>query len=297
MTFQSKLVGIANITSAIFVLAVMDTATKWLTADYTSNQILFFRGFFGSLGICIPTFMLHGIRPFYSKNFKKISFRALCSILGTLCFIYSFQNLPLATVYTIAFGSPLFLTVFSVLLLKEQVSRHRWIAVIVGFIGIIVIVRPGSECFNVLTLLAILGSILYTLYLTLIRRDGHLDSGSTMVIYLMILTIAISLPTLPYFWNPLSLSDIPLFMIVGFGAASGHFLLTQAFRTTDVSVLAPFEYTAILWGTGIGYLVWGDIPDDYLIIGGAMVLGSGAYIIYKERQLTKESDRLQGPTQ
>lgn len=278
--------GIGLYVVAIVLLASMDAIIKWLTTDYTTQQIVFFRAAFGLLPILTILAVRGRFRDLRTRRLGGQLGRGVLAALAAICFFYAFSQMPLADAYAIAFASPLFVTALSVPMLGERVGAHRWAAVAVGFVGVMVILRPGQSGLDHLlslgALSALAGTFFFSLSVVLIRRMTRTETNAALVFYAGIVTVAISSVALPFGFVWPTPMDFALLVLVGFLGGFGLIAVTEAFRTAPVAILAPFEYTAMIWAIIFGYWIWGDLPDGWVLSGAGIVVCSGLYILHRE---------------
>jgi len=288
-----ELRGIGLYTAAILLLSVMDALIKWTTDHYPVVQIVAFRSVIGLLPILV---VLAWRRRFHELRTRRPLIHVVRGVIGVsagFCFFYAFKTLPLVDAYAIAFASPLFITALSVPVLGEAVGPRRWTAVAVGFVGILVILRPGIEGIDQFLTLgglaALAGTFLFALSVLLIRRFGRTETSAAMVLWSGITGAVIaSVVSLPDFVAPDALGW-GLMGSIGLLGGVATIMLTEAFRTARPAVLAPFEYTAMIWAVIFGLTIWGDVPDIWVGVGSAIVIAAGLYILHRERRRDVET--------
>ncbi len=292
---RHALVGILSMTGAIAVFSVMDVMIKDLSDTYGTVQIYFFR----SLLALIPAWFLlrseGGMAALRTRRLGFHIFRSCVSMSFLLCFFYALHLLPLADLYAITFAAPLFITALGVPMLGERVGPHRWAAIGVGFIGVLVILRPGGEVFSIGGLIGLISSLLFSFSMIFTRQLSRTESNGAIVTYFALTSTVLSGLALPFVWvQPvfgdwaeitaigLLSNDWTLLVAVGLIGGIGQILITHAFRSAPAAIVSPFQYTSILWGLIFGYAFFGDLPDAIMLVGAAIVTGSGLYILYRE---------------
>ena len=274
--------GIACILIATLLFSIYGALTKWLAASYGPAQIIFFRGVFGFLPIAFLVYQAGGLRSLRSKHPVLQLVRGVCGLASNVCFILAYRQMPLADAFAIAYAAPIFVTVLSIPLLSERVGLHRWSAVAVGFMGVLIVTQPGSGVFGAPALLALAGTFLYALVIIATRRLGKDESAvCTMVYSTALFTLAAAL-VLPFEWRTPSAVDLGLFAALGTLGGVGMFLLVQAYRLAAAALIAPFDYTAMVWAAVLGFAIWGDVPSAATLTGIAVILASGLYIAHRE---------------
>jgi drug/metabolite transporter (DMT)-like permease len=284
--------GIGLYTLAIFLLSVMDAMIKWLSDGFPTSQIIFFRTTFGLLPLVVALRGAGGLGALATRRLPMHIARGLIGAAAAFTFFYAFKVMPLADAYAIAFASPLFITALSVPMLAEHVGVRRWIAVAVGFLGILVMLRPGaSDLAGLLSLgalAALAGTFFYAVAVLLIRKMSSTETNAAIILYGSLVGILASgLVMIPDFVEPNG-PDLALLIATGVLGGCGTLAMTEAFRIAPAAVIAPFEYTAMVWAVVLGYWLWGDLPDAFIIAGSAIVVASGLYIFRRE---TREAAR------
>lgn len=261
--------------------AIQDAGIKWLTAEIAVLQVLFLRSLFGIVFLSAST-IFSGER--ISLNVDRpwlLATRTGINILSWVLFFYGLKYLPLATAVALFFSFPLFLAIISVPLLGETVGIRRILAIIVGFIGVILITNPAAGL-SIPALLMLGAALGWAIVAGLTRILGEKENTSTLLFYTLVGFVIILLVPQYWIWTAVKLDDYLLITGVAFFGVIAQFSVTKAYTIASPSLIAPFEYTALIWSAALGYLVWNDIPDAYAITGAVLILGSGVYIIHRE---------------
>ena len=209
--------------------------------------------------------------------------RILCMALDTFCFYYATRTMPLADVMTFYMATPLFLTALSVPLLGEKVESFRWVAVAVGFVGVVIALQPSRAMLSSASPLALLGAAMFALSQTVTRKLRGVH-WLHLVVWQFVGAGVIGAATLPWFWVTPTWLDLGLLFLLGIVAMLCFVCLTRALAMTPTAVLAPFQYTMLLWATIMGWIVWRDAPSPPILIGSAIIIGSGLFVIYRDRE-------------
>jgi drug/metabolite transporter (DMT)-like permease len=278
--------GIASMLVAVAIFSCMDALIKWLSATYPTMEIVFFRSAFAFLPLLAALWKggraaLRTRRPFVQAG------RAALGLVSMSAFFYCFRLMPLADVFGIAFSAPVFVTAFSVPLLGERVGIRRWSAVVVGFLGVLVMLRPDAGVFASASWIALFATVLYALGQIFVRDLTKTETTTCIVFYGTLTTTAVSAAAMPFVWVTPSLADAPLLAAVGILGGLAQLAFTRAFRLAPAAVVSPFDYTGLLYVGVIGYYVWGDVPTVAFLIGAAIVMASGLYILYRETKLAR----------
>ena len=231
-----------------------------------------------------------GLAPLRTRRLYGHVGRALVGLTALYVFFLSFSLMPLADAYAISFAAPLFVTALSVLLLKETVGPRRWSAVLVGFVGVLVMIRPGLGVFQPVALLPLLGAVLYAGVVIVIRVLSRTESSVAIVFYFTVTGGVLSGLLVPFVWVTPDARDLLMLAGVGVVGACAQLAMTGAFRSAEVSLVVPFEYSAMLWAVLVGYAVWGDVPGVHIWIGVPIVVASGIYIALREIRAQRQPD-------
>ena len=200
-----------------------------------------------------------------------------------ICFFTAFALMPLADVVAISLSAPIFITALSVPLLAERVGPRRWAAVTVGFVGVLIMVRPSAAVISEpAVFLPLAGAVLYALALIAMRKLGATERAPTTVFYFTLACTAMSALAQPFVWRTPDLAGFTLLVCVGLLGGSAQLLMTQALRLAPAAVVAPFDYSALVFSIGYGFLFWGEVPDWMLLAGAVIVVASGLYILHRE---------------
>lgn len=280
--------AVAMVLGMALCFTVLETTAKWLSRSYPVPMVVWAR-YAGHVALML---LLFGpvMRTRLVRTTQPVSQLARATLMlgSTMCNFGAISFLPLAEVKAISFISPLLVTVFAVWLLKEHVSRGRWIAILVGFGGTLFIVRPGSAMLNPAVFLALGSAFCYSLYQILTRRISGDDGPITALFYTAFVGFVFMSFVLPHVWKTPQLIHLPVFLLLGAAGMSGHFLLIKALEIERASALSPFGYTQLLWISLAGFLVFGDVPDGHSLVGMAVIVGSGLYVAWGHRYVKDE---------
>lgn len=305
---NSNLKGVGYLILATLIISIQNIAVKWIGGDYSALEIVAIRNLV-ALPCTLLFYRYEGQRGLPSTDAPKIQYlRGVFLFLSYTAFMMGLAALPLAEIEAIRYSGPLMITLLSVVILSEKVGGRRWLALTVGFIGVLMIVRPGSTTFNLGSVFILISVLFYALTIILTRKLQSKDSSATMayfssLVYLVAVLVLAPLPALvgevpdadPSIaflirpWTMPTLIDLAIMAGLGLVWAGWMFFLAKAYSAAKASVLAPFEYVSlpinILWG----FLIWQEIPTWMTIAGAVLTLSSGLYILYRERSLkTKE---------
>lgn len=281
--------GVAMMIAAITLLSFMDAGLKGLSAHYPALQVTALRALASlPLVVCGVLWRTRG-RGLTRLHWKLQALRCVLFIATLTVFITGIRNLPITTTYTIFFIAPLLITVLSALVLGDQVDAHRWIAIAAGFAGVLVALRPTGEGALSWSGLAILAAAAgYASAAIVSRVQGRTDSTEAMTFWMVVVTTPIALALAAPHWTPVDRSHWLLIAGVGTVGAAGQYALTEAFARAESSVIAPIEYTALVWGVGFDVFVWGVLPDALTWLGASIIVASGVYLLRHERRAVAE---------
>jgi len=280
---QSAAQGIALYAGGVLILCIMDAMIKWLSADYPIAQIVFFRASIGLIPTLVMLYRPPGLEALRTRRVGAHFLRGLAGVVGTFGFFWAFAVMPLADAYAIGFAAPMFITALSVPILGEKVGARRWLAVLVGFAGVLIMIRPGGGgTFGSGGAIALLATAAYALSMVLMRLYSRTETNASMIFYATIVIVLVAGVQMPFVWVTPTWADAGLLAVLGLLGGIGAIMMAQAYRVATPSIVVPFEYTGMIWGVALGYMVWGDVPDLWIWVGSAIVVASGLYILHRE---------------
>jgi drug/metabolite transporter (DMT)-like permease len=277
---RSARVGVLMLLASCGLLTVGDAAVKWLTVTYPIGQVICIRG----LIILVCLIALHGasasthLRP---RHPGAQAWRALFFVASTFLMVWSFKLLPLPTVAAVSFTSPLIITALAPFVLGEHVGWRRWLAVCIGFLGVLVIVNPRAGVDWVM-LVPIAAAVCAAARDLATRSLAGRETSTSLVFIAMAATVVAGATTAPFGWVMPRASDWMLFLLLGAAHGAAYFLHVGAFRAAEAGLLAPFKYSLLLWAIVVAFLIWGHLPSVTMLAGAAIVIGSGIYIWQRE---------------
>ena len=268
--------GIGLYLLGVALFALNDALGKWLVADYGVGQLMMLRSI-GAVIVLAPIILSLPVKLVDSRRVPLQILRVLCASVDTFSFYYATRYLPLADVMTFYMAAPLIVTALSAPLLGEKVERFRWIAVMIGFVGVVIALRPSPQMLSLAAPLALFGAVMFALNQTITRklRDVH---WLPLVFWQFVGGGLIGAATVPFAWTPPSAFDVGLMALVGVVSMLCFIFITRALSLARAAVLAPLQYSAILWAAIMGWLIWRDAPTWPIILGNAIIIGSGLYV-------------------
>jgi drug/metabolite transporter (DMT)-like permease len=281
--------GILMTLCAMMIFSGMDGISKVLAETYHPFEIGFVRSVV-TLVVLAP-FLAHSSASLRTSRPLHQLGRGLCMIGSSVFFIFGLSQLPMADATAIGFVSPLLVTALSIPLLGEKVGIRRWSAVVVGFIGVLIVVRPGTGTFDPAAVYPLLSAVSWALGLILTRMMRNSEPALTITLYSTIVGVAACGLTLPVVWTTPDLAGLVLMTAMGVLSAMGQYLFALALSRTAASLLAPFSYSQMLWSTLVGYFVFNAIPDAVTWIGATIIIASGIYILHRESVVHRRATR------
>lgn len=277
--------GIGLMVVGGLVLTMSDTATKWLTGSYPIGQIMGIRALFTLIPIALFVWQNGGLTSLRIGNFRMQFLRAACAVASAFLFVSGLVYLPLADCIALAFSGPLFVTAMATPLLGEHVGWRRWTAVCVGFAGVLVMVRPTGEAMRWAALLPLCAASMGALRDVVTRRIRMSDSPVAILAFTMGAIALAGFATLPLGWRPVAPVDLLIMASAGVLVGSAQYLVIHAFHAAEASLIIPFKYLTLIWGALFGFLIWGHIPNRWIVAGAVLVVASGLYIMHRETRM------------
>ena len=272
--------------------SLMDVIVKW-SVDYPIGQILFFRGFFGIIFyfFVIPKDRLHNF--YQTKRPGLHSLRCISGLIAIIAIFIALRKLPLATVVSISFAAPIFTTIFSIFLLSEKVGIYRWLAVLVGFVGILVITEPGISDLNIYYIFPIIFCLGLSYVAITLRQLSSTEPVWLISFYFSLAITLLSFLTIPYGWVMPSFNHFLLLSLIGIFGGVSNLWLSQSYKYSEVSLVTPLKYLALVFAIIFGYFIWGEIPTIKTLVGAFLVIISTLIIfrreIYKNKVITTKA--------
>ena len=302
-TADNSTKGVIFIVIGMIALSIQDVQIKFLSSDYPLHEIVFARGLIAG---CLTLFLVHiegGLKQLISPRIRWLILRGALVVVANMCFFAAFASMRLGEAVSLFFVAPLFITVLSIPLLGERVGLQRGLAVAAGFIGVLIMTRPGGDLFSPVSLLPVGSAFLYALMQMVTRRIGLADTASVMAFYLHFCFFAVAIviglaigdgrfagtdnPSLEFLlraWSWPQGIDAVLFVSIGVIATAGGYCISQAYRLSEAAVVAPFEYTALPFAVFWGYIIFGEVLGISTWIGIALIAGGGLFVFYRESE-------------
>ena len=272
---------------SVCAFSVMDLIVKW-SDNYPLGQVIFFRGFFG---LVLYYFVIpkERLKDFYVTKRPMLHFsRCFFGLMALLSIFTALRNLPLATVVSISFAAPIFTTIFSIFFLSEKVGYFRWLAVLVGFVGIIIISEPGLSSLNVYYVFPVIFVLGMSYVAISIRQLSSTEPVWLISLYFSAAITLAGLFTIPYGWLMPNLKDLILLSFIGIFGGVANLWLSQSYKFSEVSLVTPLKYLALVFAIIFGYFIWDEIPTIKTLVGATLVITSSVIIFRREILLKKQ---------
>jgi drug/metabolite transporter (DMT)-like permease len=280
-------IGVLYMIASVMCFAIMDLCVKWLDY-YPFGEVFFARFFFG----LIPIFIIipkDRWTDFYKTSRPGLhAFRAISGSIAFICIFFGLRNLPLADVVSLTFGGPIFVTIASIIFLSEKVGVKRWAAVLVGFIGMLLIVQPALVELNYYYLSPLLFCIFFSGVAISVRSLVKTEPNYRIAFYFTILCTIVGLCTLPYGWIMPTKFDLFLLIVMGLCGSVANLFLTQSYRLAEASLVTPIKYLSLVFAIIFGLFIWEEVPKPLMLAGSSLVILSSLIIFIREKKLQKE---------
>jgi len=290
---RAALAGIGLMTAGIFLFAVNDALGKWLMATFSVGQVLLIRSI-AALFLLTPFLWRDAASFAEAPRWGLQVLRAAFATFEVACFYWAVAYLPLADVMTYYLAGPIFVTAIAGTVLREPVGWRRWTAVLVGFIGVTVALRPTTTTFSWPSLIALAGSFSFSLLMIttrLLRGTSDTVLVATQTIGAFVFGIIVA----PFAWVTPKPSDLMLLGLLGIVAMTAHVCVNRSLKLAPASTVVPYQYTTIVWAVLFGYAVFGDVPDSATLLGAAIIIGAGLFIFLREQALARRAAAFEPP--
>lgn len=281
--------GILWMLAATLLFVFMHAAIRNIAGQINAFEIAFFRNLFGLIFLA-PVFLRHGVAPLRTRNFRMHFWRAVINLINMVAFYFGLALTPLAEATALNFTAPLFATLLATVFLGETVRIRRTIALAVGFIGAVVILRPGIEAINPGALFVIFAAVLWGGIMIMIKVMARTDSSLTITVWVLILMTVMSFPPALFVWQWPTLEQFGWLTFIAVTGTIGQLMLAQALKEAEATSIMPIDFFRLIWAAVLGYLAFGEVPDVFTWAGGIMIFGSATYIAFREKKLHTQRD-------
>lgn len=289
------LFGILYANSALVVMALNGAVIRELSATHSPLQIGFVRLLLMTFFVGALILGLRRTRLFVTRRIGLLALRGVLSAISTVAFFFSLEHFEEADVYAVALVAPIIVALLSGRVLGERVPTVRWVTILIGFVGVIVALRPGIGLLNVWVLLALVSAAAYAFAMMLNRMLTRTEDSLTIVFYMSASACVVLLPTLPSDWKPIPLGDSLPLIVVGLLASVAHYLMVQAYRYAAAHTIITFDYVSVFYVVVVGYLLFSVMPESYMVYGLILLVSCGLFVVIDEaRQHGRSADEHDG---
>lgn len=282
----AELRGVCCMSTAAASSAAMNGVVRDLSVGMHAFEIAFFRNLFG-FAFLVPALLRQGPKALATRRLPLHALRSVFNAVAMLSFFYAVTVTPLATVAALAFTSPLFATLLAIIVLREQVGPRRWIGLLIGLAGALMIIRPGIEVIDAGALMVLLSSMAWGSALVMIKVLGRTESSLVTTSYAALFLLPITGVVAAFVWQTPDWEQLGKLVAIGALGSVTQLGIAQAFREADASLVLPFDFTKLVWAALIGYAAFDEVPDPITILGGAVICAAVTYIAYREAQVSR----------
>ena len=261
--------------------ALMASGVKYLSNDLNPFTICFFRCLIGLI-IVLPFIIKNKFKAIKSKNIKLQFYRSFINVISMITWFSAIGIMHLEKATALGFTTPLFTTILAVIILREVIKAHRITALFIGFLGVLIIIRPGYLPIESGTLLMLIASFSFSIVLIMVKKLSDIDSSLTIIFYHLLFMTPLTFVIAIFFWEGINFSQFFIFVLMGSAGLISHWCLAQAFKLSDTTFIMPFQFTKLIWASFIGYVIFAESPDKWTWFGGIVIFSSVIYITYRE---------------
>ncbi|NQU60818.1 MAG: DMT family transporter [Rhodospirillales bacterium] len=281
---QNNLRGVMWMLVCGISMSAMHSSIRHVSADLHPFEIAFFRLVFGLIPI-LPWFIKLGWAPLRTKRLGLMTFRGVLNLVCMLAFFMALAITPLAQVTALGFSAPIFATVLAIFIFGEKVGFQRWSAIAIGFLGALVVIRPGFEAVSLGSALALFAAIIWGVCLVIIKSLGRTESSLTITAYMSLIMAPLSLVPALFVWQMPTGEQFIWLIAIGVFGGTGQMAMAEALRIGETHVVMPIDFSRLIWVSAIAYFAFAEVPGLYTWIGGAMIFAATAFIAWRERAL------------
>ncbi len=278
--------GIGFMVIACVFFGAMHVGVRHVTQSIHPFEAAFFRNLFG-LAVLAPIFITHGWRPLRTRRFGLHCARAALNVVAMLLFFYALSIAPVVLVTALAFTAPLFTSVLAILLLGERIRARRISAIVIGFAGTLLIIRPGIQPVELGPALVLISAAVWGYVVVLIKSLSRTDSAVTITAYMVLLMTPMTLVCALFVWTWPNREELAVLAGIGIAGTLAQMCMTQSLRLADTMVVLPFDFTKLVWGAFFAWLLFGELMDTWTLVGALVIFSGGLYVAYRERQLAR----------
>jgi drug/metabolite transporter (DMT)-like permease len=274
--------GIFFMVISTVLFAGVNAIVKLEVARYPVGEVAFYRALFALVAVSVIILPRAGIAVFRTRRYLSHVQRGISQFGSMTCMFFAFKLLTLGSAVAISFAAPLFTTLLSIVVLKERVGVHRWSALVLGFVGVVIVTEPGRGTFQAGALFALANAVLISSVAVAIRRMSATESTETLTMYQMIVITVCTLGLLPFGFKAPTWLDAGALAVAGLGNGVAQYWWTKALTLAPPSAVVPFNYLSLVWSSLLGFAIWHDVPTPHLVVGAVVVVASGLYILWRE---------------
>ncbi len=274
--------GILLQLTAVVFFALMGATAKAMGEGYGTAQVVFFRCWPALIPLLLYLPSQGGFSALKTKRPQLQAFRSIAGVIAMLCGFYALSQMAYADYVSLSYSAPLFGTIFAIILLREQVGWRRISAIAVGFVGILLVVGPSSDTFQPVAIFGLATAVIYGMVMVAMRKLGSSDSSAATNFYFTMTCLVVSGGLAIFDWKTPTVEDFFWLSLIGILGGIAQLLMTEAYRHAPTSVIAPFDYTGMVWAIVIGFIVFDQFPTVQVLIGTAVICGSGLFILHRE---------------
>ena len=271
---------------ACVLFGAMHVGVRHVTQSIHPFEAAFFRNLFGLL-VLAPSFITHGWRPLHTRRFGLHCARAALNVVAMLSFFYALSITPVVLVQALAFTAPLFTSVLAILLLGERIRARRLTAIVVGFAGALLIIRPGVQPIELGPALVLASAAVWGYVVVLIKSLSRTDTAVTITAYMVLLMTPMTLACALFVWTWPTGGELAVLVGIGIAGTLAQMCMTQSLRLAETMVVLPFDFTKLVWGAFFAWLLFGELIDTWTLVGALVIFSGGLYVAYRERQLAR----------
>ncbi len=283
---QNNLKGILWMLFYAIAISVMHTSIRYVSDGMHPFEIAFFRCVFALVTVA-PFFIRAGWAPLKTKHFPLLLLRGVINIYCMLAFFYALSIVPLAEITALSFSAPIFSVVMAVFVFKEKVGLRRWSAIFIGFVGTLIILRPGFQAFSLGQFLVLSSAFAWAVCIIIIKEVGKTESSVTITTYMSLVMAPLSLIAAATVWIWPTAEQWGWLVLIGVIGGAGQLAMSESLRVAPTHVVSPIDFTRLLFISTLGYILFDQVPDQFVWAGGSLIIGATVFITYREHQLRK----------
>jgi len=284
---NKSIIVVALAIASTLTAALMASLVKFISNDLNTFSICFYRCIIGLI-LILPFVAKNKFQALKSKNIKLQFGRSMINVISMICWFSALGMMQLEKATALGFTTPLFTTVLAVIFLGEIIRIHRTAALALGFVGILVIIRPGYIPFEYSTLLMLIASLSFSFVLIFVKRLSAIDTNLTIIFYHLLFMTPVFFIISLFFWEPIAFNQLLIFIMMGIAGLLSHWCMTQSLKMSDTTFLMPLQFTKLIWVSLIGFFIFSEMPDFWTWAGGVIIFVSVVYITYRESFIKKD---------